>query len=65
MVLTGDVMVGVMLTEGEHEVEFRYRNKAFAWGWKISLLCAVAFGALVYLEKKKQPHSGKYKKEKH
>ena len=62
VVLTGDVMVGVMLTEGEHEVEFRYRNKAFSWGWKISLLSAAAFGALVYLEKKKKPQSGKYRK---
>ena len=57
-VLTGDVMMGVMLTEGEHEVEFRYRNKAFSWGWKISLLCAAVFGALIYLDKKKQPHVG-------
>ena len=62
VVLTGDVMVGVMLTEGEHEVEFRYRNKAFSWGWKISLLCVAIFGALVYLEMKKQPPVGKYKK---
>ena len=61
-VLTGDVMMGVALTEGEHEVEFRYRNKAFALGWKISLLCVAAFGALVYLDKKKQPPVGKYKK---
>jgi len=45
-------------------VEFRYRNKAFAWGWKISLLSAAAFGALVYMEMKKRPHGGKYKKEK-
>jgi len=64
VVLTGDVMVGVMLTQGEHQVEFRYRNKAFAWGWKISLLSAAAFGALVYMEMKKRPHGGKYKKEK-
>jgi hypothetical protein len=64
VVLTGDVMVGVMLSEGDHEVEFIYRNKAFAWGWKISLLCAAVFGALVYLEYQKKPHGGKYKKEK-
>ena len=62
VVLTGDVMVGVMLTEGEHQVELRYRNKAFSWGWKISLLCAAAFGALVYLDRKKHPQGGKYKK---
>ena len=61
-VLTGDVMMGVMLTEGEHEVEFIYRNKAFSWGWKISLVCAAIFGVLVYLEKKRQPTVGKYNK---
>ena len=64
VVLTGDVMVGVLLTEGEHEVEFIYHNAAFAWGWKISLLCVMAFGALVYLEKETHPRGGKYKKEK-
>ena len=65
VVLTGDVMMGVMLTEGEHEVLFRYRNKAFAWGWKISLLSGAIFGYLVYLELKKRPQTGKYtKKEK-
>ena len=65
VVLTGNVMVGVLLTEGEHEVEFVYRNAAFAWGWKISLLCAAIFGALTYKEYKKPPRGGKYKKEKH
>ena len=62
VVLTGDVMVGVMLTEGEHEVEFVYHNAAFALGWKISLLCGVIFGVLVWLDRKKNPHGGKYNK---
>ena len=62
VVLTGDVMVGVMLTEGEHQVEFIYRNAAFAWGWKISLLCAAIFGGLVWLDRKKHPRGGKFKK---
>ena len=62
VVLTGDVMVGVMLTEGEHEVEFIYRNAAFAWGWKISLLCAAIFGGLVWLDRKKHPRGGKYRR---
>jgi len=61
-VLTGDVMVGVMLTEGEHEVELRYRNRAFSWGWKISLVCAAVFAVLVWNERKKNSHGGKYKK---
>ena len=62
VVLTGDVMVGVMLTQGEHTVEFEYRNAAFAWGWKISLLCAVIFGLLVCKEKKYRITLGKYSK---
>ena len=37
--LVGDVMISVPLTEGEHHIEFIYRNAAFALGWKISLLC--------------------------
>ena len=62
VVLTGDVMVGVMLTEGYHEVEFIYHNAAFSWGWKISLLCAAVFGALVWYDRKKKPAGGKYAK---
>ena len=46
--LIGDCMLGVMLTEGQHLVEYTYKNTAFALGWKISLLCAVIFGMLVY-----------------
>ena len=46
--LIGDCMLGVMLTEGQHLVEYTYKNAAFALGWKISLLCAVIFGTLVY-----------------
>ena len=41
-------MLGVMLAEGQHLVEYTYKNAAFALGWKISLLCAVIFGMLVY-----------------
>ena len=36
--LVGDCMVGVELSEGQHLVEYTYRNSAFALGWKISLL---------------------------
>lgn len=46
--LVGDCMVGVMLTKGQHLVEYIYRNAAFALGWKISLACAAVFGVLVY-----------------
>ena len=46
VVLVGDVMVSVMLTEGEHTVTFRYENKAFSLGWKISAVCLLAFLAI-------------------
>ena len=63
----GNAMVAVKLSEGEHEVEFEYRNKAFSLGWKISLLCAGIFALLIYREKKPVSRGGKYerKKEKH
>ena len=53
IVLVGGVMAGVELTEGEHTVEFRYKNPAFALGWKISLLSFVIFGAMVYFTRKR------------
>ena len=53
--LVGDCMVGVLLTEGQHLVEYTYRNPAFALGWKISLLCAAVFGLLVYTTRKTTP----------
>ena len=54
IVLVGDVMAAVELTEGEHTVVFTYRNRAFALGWKISLVSAAIFGALVYLDRRKK-----------
>ena len=47
-VLIGDAMVGLILPEGDHNISFRYENKAFDLGWKISLFCAVCF-LTVYL----------------
>ena len=49
IVLVGDAMVGLMLTEGAHEVSFRYENEAFALGWKVTLICTFLFvGLYVY-----------------
>ena len=61
-VAIGDAMVGVMLTEGEHEVVFLYRNRAFSWGWKISLLCAAVFAVLLYKDKSSGRRYGKYER---
>ena len=41
--LVGDAMIAVDLTAGEHEITFRYRNKAFTAGLIVTILCALAF----------------------
>ena len=48
-VLVGDCMAAVPLTQGEHEVTFRYRNPAFSLGWKVSLGCAAVFALTLWL----------------
>ena len=60
VVLTGDVMVGVELTEGAHEVTFTYRNDAFSLGWKISLGCVLVLVLLAFFTRQKS--DGKYHK---
>ena len=47
IILVGDCMVSVMLTEGTHTVEFRYENRALKIGGLITLGCAVAFALIV------------------
>ena len=48
IVTIGNVMVGLILPEGNHEIRFVYRNTAYSLGWKITLLCAVLF-AVTYI----------------
>ena len=43
IILIGDAMCGLILTEGEHTISFTYHNAAFSLGWKISLGCLVVF----------------------
>ena len=60
--LIGDAMIGLELTKGTHTIEFRYINKSFDLGWKISLGCAILFVAItipIYRSKQKK---GKYQK---
>ena len=59
--LVGDCMIGVRLTEGQHLVEYTYRNRAFALGWKISLLCAATFVILAWKQSEPQKR-GKYQR---
>ena len=59
------ILRGMVLPEGEHTVAFRYENKAFSLGWKVSLVCAAVLAALyVYMYKpKKTGHTkGKFEK---
>ena len=56
IVLVGDAMVSLNLTEGQHTVEFRYENESFELGWKISLACLLvllSITALAYYPKYK------------
>ena len=64
--LVGDAMIAVELTEGYHEITYRYRNEAFALGWKVSALCFAVFGGLVWLIYKPElkPRPGKFKSRK-
>ena len=45
--LVGECMIGVELTEGEHTVVYSYENRAFALGWKVTLVCTAIFLGLV------------------
>ncbi len=64
IVLIGDVMCGLNLSEGAHTVSFAYKNHSFSLGWKISLCCAVLFGFIYYLgyQPKFRRKKGKYEK---
>ena len=63
-VLIGDAMIGVPITEGSHTVTFTYHNSAFSLGWKISLVCLLAFLSLyvIIYQPKLKPTKGKYEK---
>jgi len=45
--LVGNVMIGLELTEGTHEIRFEYRNEAFSLGWKVSVLCFAVFAGII------------------
>ena len=67
ILLVGDCMAAVNLTEGEHTVEFRYHNAAFSLGWKVSFGCVAVFLLLVRLVykpnlRKRKPKQGKYER---
>jgi len=62
IVLIGEAMCGLLLSEGYHEIDFVYRNSAYSLGWKISLGCFVVFGLLYLICYKPKRKKGKYER---
>ena len=62
IVLIGDCMIAVPMTEGQHTFSLRYHNKAFSLSWKISLGCAIIFAALTAGAYAPKPQRGKYER---
>ena len=63
--LVGDVMVGVVLTEGTHTVCFTYRNHAFTAGLAISVLSLLVFCSICFVKRfyPKSQYKGKYEQQ--
>ena len=62
IVLIGEAMIGLLLSEGYHTVSFSYHNPAFSLGWKISLTCLVIFVLLYLIVYKPRRVKGKFEK---
>jgi len=62
IILIGDAMIGVLLSQGSHTVTFRYHNPAFSLGWKISLACSAVFAGLYLSIYRPSRKKGKYEK---
>ena len=62
IVLIGDAMIGVPITEGSHTVTFVYHNKAFSLGWKISALCLVIFLGSAWYKYHPKHRKGKFER---
>jgi len=60
IVLVGECMAGLQLTEGEHTIVFRYRNNAFRIGLLISVACALVFAAIILGDRYLRNRKGKY-----
>ena len=47
--LVGDCMISAPLTQGEHSIVLKYRNRAFEFGSILTLLCGGTFALFSYL----------------
>ncbi len=63
-VTIGGAMIGLNLSEGQHTVAFRYENRAFQLGWKVSLACLIVFLILLNFQYQplKKPKKGKFER---
>ena len=62
IVLIGDAMIGLLLSEGEHTVTFLYRNQAYTIGSFVSFMCLAVFAVLYFCIYKPRPRRGKYER---
>ena len=62
IVLVGNVMIGLELTEGAHTISFYYKNAAFEWGTIISVLCLLIFLGIAIPLYRAKYQKGKYHK---
>ena len=60
IVLIGDTMIGLLLSEGQHTITFTYHNAAFSLGWKISLASLLIFLWLCWSIYGSAAKTGKY-----
>ena len=60
IVLVGECMVGLQLTEGKHTITFRYRNDSFRMGLLISIGCMLLFAAIIVGDRYMRNRKGKY-----
>ncbi len=64
VVLIGEAMVGLLLSKGQHNITFTYRNPSFELGWRLSLICLLIFLFLYYVSYRPtfKRKKGKYEK---
>lgn len=62
ILLVGDAMIAIPISEGRHTVSFTYRNPAFSLGWKVSLIAALIFIFAIYIVYAPRRKKGKYEK---
>jgi uncharacterized membrane protein YfhO len=60
VVLIGNCMMGLNLTEGTHTIRFTYKNDTFTIGAIISLVCTGVFIGAIVISRRSAKRKGKY-----